>query len=80
MARITFFDKTGREVDVISVVGELNEGATVQEAMYIDNGDELSDEMYEYITDMYQEELYQDWYENSAENAFDVMDGLEEES
>ena len=65
-------DKEGREVEITDVEFEVNEGCYVLEAVYVGSGLSCDDDTLDYLTEKYQESLYQDAYENAASHAYDM--------
>ncbi len=65
-------DRTGREVDIIETEFEPGEGVYVIEAVYLDSGENVSEETIEYLTDTYQSKLYESAYESRMSEAYDM--------
>lgn len=63
-------NKLGRELE-ITVYGKYDDDIQIDDAVYLDNDEEVSDEDIEYITKHYADEIYQEWIENKSSEAYD---------
>lgn len=72
---MTLTTRSGREVEVTEIDGELGKGAYVLAASYLDgDGEEVDESICEQLTDDHQEVLYEELYQAlicSAEAAYD---------
>jgi hypothetical protein len=70
-----FYAEDGREVDILNVEGEISEGAQVTEAQYVDSDDDVSESVMEYLSDKYQEQVYEMFYDNVVGEAEYLSEG-----
>lgn len=63
----------GREVEVTETELEIGEGCYVMHAVWIDTGDDLTDDECMELSELHQGELYQEAYEWAASRAYDFF-------
>lgn len=61
---MTVKNKEGREIEITEMEGEFNEGVYCVQGYYIDTGEEITEQDLDYITDSYQSDLYDHWYQD----------------
>lgn len=67
-----YLDENDREVDILDTEFERGEGVYVMDAVYIDNGEHVSEETLQYLTDAYQMDLYEDAEADACAAAYDM--------
>lgn len=70
-----FYAKDGQEVDILKIEGEISEGAQVTEAAYVHSDEDVSEEVMEYLSDKYQEQVYEMFFDNVVAYAEYVSEG-----
>ena len=71
---MTLKDKTGREVE-IEIGGKYSDDIEVYSAVYVDTGEDASDETVDYLTNTYNSEIHQEWLENQIGAAESLCEG-----
>lgn len=57
-------NKDGREIEIESVYGKYDDDIQIEEAYYVDTGEEVSEKDIDYIMDAYSSEIYDMWFQN----------------
>lgn len=65
------YDLNNREVEIGDKHFEPGEGVSIIHAVYVDNGQDLSDQDLYDLENKYQSELYENAYADAASNAYD---------
>lgn len=63
-----------RQVEIVESDWDTGEGAWVTSAYYIDTDVDLTDDELDLLTDLYQDEIYQDKYETAVDAAHDYFE------
>ena len=63
---MTLKDSNGREIEIISIDGEIGEGAYVTECRYVDNDADVPDSIIDWLNDAYQEHIYDEFYQDKV--------------
>ena len=69
--------KDGREVEIFTVDGDVGEGAWATDAVYTDTGEYVGEDVLDYLTDVYQAEIYDRYYQNQVSRAEAYSEGME---
>lgn len=72
---MTLKTKTGREVEIDGIDGDVGEGAWLRGATFVDDGTDVDDETLDWLNDAHQAEIYDEYYQRlvgAAESAADA--------
>jgi hypothetical protein len=69
------FNKEGREIEIDRIGGESSDDIYVIDAVYVDNGEDVSDDDLYYIEQKYATEISESWFQSMISRAESFYEG-----